>query len=174
MWGKHTRLRNKHVHPVCLLQRSGAAVWEQQLCLEHLEGRNIMWWVLCVGVPPMCFMTLDCCCGWFQRSRNVQETLSTWSRGQPFPPAAPTSALCYPKGISSAPVSAQQVRITFSRHTFKPQRFLNKYWFIVVKDTVINDHEGGFRCVSAPNCPCVFAGKSYSTGDVWTTKCQTW
>lgn len=64
--------------------------------------------------------------------------------------------------------------VWLSWHTFKPQRLLNKYWFIVVKDTVINDHEGGFRCVSAPSCPCVFAGKSYSTGDVWTTKCQTW
>lgn len=42
VWGKHLHLRSKRVHPVCLFQRSGAAVREQQLCLEHLEGENIM------------------------------------------------------------------------------------------------------------------------------------
>uniref|UniRef100_H3CYR7 VWFD domain-containing protein n=1 Tax=Tetraodon nigroviridis TaxID=99883 RepID=H3CYR7_TETNG len=42
-----------------------------------------------------------------------------------------------------------------------------------MEDTVLDDHGGGFRCVSERSCPCVFAGKSYSTGDVWTTKCQT-
>ncbi|XP_044042781.1 mucin-5B-like isoform X2 [Siniperca chuatsi] len=38
---------------------------------------------------------------------------------------------------------------------------------------VLNDHAHGFQCVSVSNCPCVFAGKSYSTGDVRSTKCQS-
>lgn len=66
VWGKHTHLRSKLVHPLCLLQRSGAAVWERQPCLEHLEGHHIMRWVLCVDAPQMVhFTTPHCCCGWF-------------------------------------------------------------------------------------------------------------
>ncbi|XP_045928607.1 mucin-2-like [Micropterus dolomieu] len=38
---------------------------------------------------------------------------------------------------------------------------------------VLNDRAVGFHCVSVSSCPCVFAGKSYSTGDVRGTKCQT-
>ncbi|XP_029681304.1 mucin-2-like [Takifugu rubripes] len=41
------------------------------------------------------------------------------------------------------------------------------------KNKLRNDVGGGFGCVSVPSCPCVFAGKSYSTGDTRSTKCQT-
>lgn len=72
VWGKHTHLRSKPVYPVCLLQRSGAAVWKQQPCLEHLEEHDIMRWVLCVDPPQMVhFTTPDCCCGWFFRGANL-------------------------------------------------------------------------------------------------------
>uniref|UniRef100_A0A4W6DZ78 VWFD domain-containing protein n=1 Tax=Lates calcarifer TaxID=8187 RepID=A0A4W6DZ78_LATCA len=37
---------------------------------------------------------------------------------------------------------------------------------------VLNDHAVGFRCVTASSCPCVFAGRSYLTGDIRSTKCQ--
>uniref|UniRef100_A0A671Y2K1 VWFD domain-containing protein n=1 Tax=Sparus aurata TaxID=8175 RepID=A0A671Y2K1_SPAAU len=38
---------------------------------------------------------------------------------------------------------------------------------------VLNDQADGFHCVSVSSCPCVFAGKSYSTGDMRSTKCQS-
>ncbi|XP_070848713.1 mucin-6 [Chaetodon trifascialis] len=38
---------------------------------------------------------------------------------------------------------------------------------------VLNDAADGFHCVSMPSCPCVFAGKSYSTGDTHSTICQS-
>ncbi|KAM9334623.1 LOW QUALITY PROTEIN: mucin-19 [Symphorus nematophorus] len=38
---------------------------------------------------------------------------------------------------------------------------------------MLNDRADGFQCVSASSCPCVFAGKSYSTGDIHSTKCQS-
>lgn len=179
VWGKHTHLRSKPVHPVCLLQRSGAAVWEQQPCLEHLEGHNIMQWVLCVDAPHNGSFHNSRLLLWviFQRSQPVLETLFMRSRGQPFPPAAPTPALHRPTGISSAPVSARQVRIAcfdLSQRISEPEHILNNCWFIVVEDMVLNDYEGGFGCMSSPSCPCVFAGKSYSTGDTRMTKCQTW
>ncbi|XP_068611580.1 mucin-6 [Brachionichthys hirsutus] len=41
------------------------------------------------------------------------------------------------------------------------------------KEKVLNDHVDGFHCVHVSNCPCVFAGKSYSTGDTRSTKCQS-
>ncbi|XP_071057865.1 mucin-2-like isoform X3 [Pseudochaenichthys georgianus] len=39
--------------------------------------------------------------------------------------------------------------------------------------TVLNDHEDGYQCVSVSSCQCVFAGKSYSPGDILSTKCQS-
>ncbi|XP_042367602.1 mucin-19-like [Plectropomus leopardus] len=41
------------------------------------------------------------------------------------------------------------------------------------KGTVLNDRADGFQCVSVSNCPCVFAGRTYSTGDIRSTKCQS-
>ncbi|XP_078099338.1 mucin 5e [Sander vitreus] len=38
---------------------------------------------------------------------------------------------------------------------------------------VLNDHADGFHCVSVSSCPCVFAGRRYSPGDVRTSKCQS-
>ncbi|XP_054480407.1 mucin-19-like [Anoplopoma fimbria] len=38
---------------------------------------------------------------------------------------------------------------------------------------VLNDRADGYHCVSVSSCSCVFAGKSYSTGDVRSTKCQS-
>ncbi|KAF1372491.1 hypothetical protein PFLUV_G00265960 [Perca fluviatilis] len=38
---------------------------------------------------------------------------------------------------------------------------------------VLNDHADGFSCVSVSSCPCVFAGRRYSPGDVRTSKCQS-
>uniref|UniRef100_A0A8C4DQF0 VWFD domain-containing protein n=1 Tax=Dicentrarchus labrax TaxID=13489 RepID=A0A8C4DQF0_DICLA len=38
---------------------------------------------------------------------------------------------------------------------------------------VLNDHADGFHCVSVSSCPCVFNGKSFSTGDIRRTKCQS-
>ncbi|XP_033987159.1 mucin-2-like [Trematomus bernacchii] len=39
--------------------------------------------------------------------------------------------------------------------------------------TVLNDHEDSYQCVSVSSCLCVFAGKSYSPGDILSTKCQS-
>ncbi|XP_010792605.1 mucin-19 [Notothenia coriiceps] len=39
--------------------------------------------------------------------------------------------------------------------------------------TVLNDHEDSYQCVSVSSCQCVFAGKSYSPGDIHSTKCQS-
>ncbi|XP_040008876.1 mucin-19-like [Xiphias gladius] len=41
------------------------------------------------------------------------------------------------------------------------------------KGKVLNDHADGFHCVNVSNCPCVFAGKSYLTGDMRRTNCQS-
>lgn len=114
LWGEPLQPWSKLQHRMRLLQRSGAAVWKQQLHLEHLEGRNILWWVLRVDVLPQKFrlVTVDRCCGCFQRSPPVRETLFMWSRGQPFLPAAPTPTLRYPTRISSPPASARKVSIT--------------------------------------------------------------
>ncbi|XP_073337244.1 mucin-6 [Pagrus major] len=38
---------------------------------------------------------------------------------------------------------------------------------------VLNDQAAGFHCVNVSSCPCVFADKSYSTGDTRSTKCQS-
>ncbi|TDG96795.1 hypothetical protein EPR50_G00232720 [Perca flavescens] len=38
---------------------------------------------------------------------------------------------------------------------------------------VLNDQADGFHCVSVSSCPCVFAGRRYSPGDVRTSKCQS-
>lgn len=112
--GEPLQLWSKLLHRMCLLQRSGAAVWKQQLHLEHLEGRDILSWVPRVEVLPQRFrlVTVDRCCGCFQRSPPVRETLFMWSRGQPFLPAAPTPTLRYPTRISSPPASARKVSIT--------------------------------------------------------------
>ncbi|KAI3366869.1 hypothetical protein L3Q82_009520 [Scortum barcoo] len=40
-------------------------------------------------------------------------------------------------------------------------------------DMVLNDRADGFHCVHVSKCPCVFAGRTYSTGDVRQTKCQS-
>ncbi|XP_047194625.1 mucin-19 [Hippoglossus stenolepis] len=39
--------------------------------------------------------------------------------------------------------------------------------------TVVNDQAEGIHCVKESNCPCVFAGRSYSTGHIRSTKCQS-
>ncbi|XP_074482524.1 mucin-6-like [Sebastes fasciatus] len=44
---------------------------------------------------------------------------------------------------------------------------------VCTKGEVLNDRADGFHCVSVSSCPCVFAGKSYSTGDIRSTKCQS-
>ncbi|XP_070785481.1 mucin-6 [Enoplosus armatus] len=41
------------------------------------------------------------------------------------------------------------------------------------KGRVLNDRADGFHCVSVSDCPCVFGGISYSTGDVRSSKCQS-
>ncbi|XP_054862830.1 mucin-19-like isoform X1 [Amphiprion ocellaris] len=41
------------------------------------------------------------------------------------------------------------------------------------KGEVLNDHLDGFQCVVESSCPCVFAGRSYLTGDIRSTKCQS-
>ncbi|XP_069375420.1 mucin-2-like isoform X2 [Paralichthys olivaceus] len=38
---------------------------------------------------------------------------------------------------------------------------------------VVNDQAEGIHCVKESNCPCVFAGRSYSTGHIRSTKCQS-
>ncbi|XP_062238866.1 mucin-2-like isoform X2 [Platichthys flesus] len=38
---------------------------------------------------------------------------------------------------------------------------------------VVNDQAEGIHCVKESNCPCVFAGRSYSTGNIRSTKCQS-
>ncbi|XP_029318410.1 mucin-2 [Cottoperca gobio] len=38
---------------------------------------------------------------------------------------------------------------------------------------MLNDYTDAFSCVTVSSCPCVFAGKSYSTGDTRSTKCQS-
>nr|XP_046234851.1 mucin-2-like [Scatophagus argus] len=38
---------------------------------------------------------------------------------------------------------------------------------------VLNDRADGFHCVTVSSCPCVFDGKSYSTGEIHSTKCQS-
>ncbi|KAM6895778.1 mucin-19-like [Xenentodon cancila] len=42
-----------------------------------------------------------------------------------------------------------------------------------VAGTVLNDHAEGFHCVIASKCPCVFNNRSYSTGEIRSTKCQS-
>ncbi|XP_060936361.1 mucin-19-like [Limanda limanda] len=39
--------------------------------------------------------------------------------------------------------------------------------------TVVNDQAEGIHCVKESDCPCVFAGRSYSTGHIRSTKCQS-
>ncbi|XP_053270891.1 mucin-2 [Pleuronectes platessa] len=39
--------------------------------------------------------------------------------------------------------------------------------------TVVNDQAEGIHCVKESKCPCVFAGRSYSTGHIRSTKCQS-
>uniref|UniRef100_UPI0037E9A684 mucin-2-like n=1 Tax=Semicossyphus pulcher TaxID=241346 RepID=UPI0037E9A684 len=41
------------------------------------------------------------------------------------------------------------------------------------KGKVLNDRTEGFQCVSVSSCPCEFAGKSFSSGDIRNTKCQS-
>ncbi|XP_060886380.1 mucin-19-like [Labrus mixtus] len=41
------------------------------------------------------------------------------------------------------------------------------------KSKVLNDHTEGFQCVSVSSCPCEFAGKSYTSGELRSTKCQS-
>ncbi|XP_067345992.1 mucin-2-like [Channa argus] len=41
------------------------------------------------------------------------------------------------------------------------------------KGLVLNDAADGFRCVNVSHCPCVFAGRTYLTGEVRGTKCQS-
>ncbi|XP_035763544.1 mucin-2-like [Neolamprologus brichardi] len=38
---------------------------------------------------------------------------------------------------------------------------------------VLNDHLDGFHCVNVSNCTCVFAGRTYLTGQKRSTKCQS-
>ncbi|XP_030576610.1 mucin-19-like [Archocentrus centrarchus] len=38
---------------------------------------------------------------------------------------------------------------------------------------VLNDQSDGFRCMNLSSCPCVFAGRTYLTGDIRNTKCQS-
>uniref|UniRef100_A0A3Q3IXR2 VWFD domain-containing protein n=1 Tax=Monopterus albus TaxID=43700 RepID=A0A3Q3IXR2_MONAL len=41
------------------------------------------------------------------------------------------------------------------------------------KGKVLNDYADVVHCVDVSNCPCVFAGKTYLTGDTRSTKCQS-
>ncbi|KAM6961566.1 mucin-6 [Tautogolabrus adspersus] len=41
------------------------------------------------------------------------------------------------------------------------------------KSKVLTDHTEGFQCVSVSSCPCEFAGKSYTSGELRSTKCQS-
>ncbi|XP_065325581.1 mucin-19-like [Pelmatolapia mariae] len=41
------------------------------------------------------------------------------------------------------------------------------------KGEVLNDQSDGFHCINLTSCPCVFTGRTYSTGDVRNTKCQS-
>ncbi|XP_034720016.1 mucin-19-like [Etheostoma cragini] len=41
------------------------------------------------------------------------------------------------------------------------------------KGKLLNDHADGFHCVSVSSCPCVFAGRRYSPGDMRSSKCQS-
>ncbi|XP_047430714.1 mucin-2-like [Mugil cephalus] len=38
---------------------------------------------------------------------------------------------------------------------------------------VLNDRSDGFHCVDESSCSCVFAGQSFATGDIRSTKCQS-
>uniref|UniRef100_A0A3Q1GW89 VWFD domain-containing protein n=1 Tax=Acanthochromis polyacanthus TaxID=80966 RepID=A0A3Q1GW89_9TELE len=44
---------------------------------------------------------------------------------------------------------------------------------VCLKGEVLNDHLDGFQCVVESSCPCVFAGRSYLTRDIRSTKCQS-
>ncbi|XP_059182325.1 mucin-2-like [Centropristis striata] len=41
------------------------------------------------------------------------------------------------------------------------------------KGTVLNDHADDYHCVSESSCPCVFAGQTYSNGEIRSIKCQS-
>uniref|UniRef100_A0A672HPP5 VWFD domain-containing protein n=1 Tax=Salarias fasciatus TaxID=181472 RepID=A0A672HPP5_SALFA len=42
-----------------------------------------------------------------------------------------------------------------------------------IAGTVLNDHADSYQCVKVSSCPCEFAGRMYSTGDIRNTKCQS-
>uniref|UniRef100_A0A8C5DCD2 Mucin-2-like n=1 Tax=Gouania willdenowi TaxID=441366 RepID=A0A8C5DCD2_GOUWI len=44
---------------------------------------------------------------------------------------------------------------------------------VCTEGLVLNDHEDGFHCVNVSSCPCVFSGRTYKTGDMRNTKCQS-
>uniref|UniRef100_A0A7N8XZ23 Mucin-19-like n=1 Tax=Mastacembelus armatus TaxID=205130 RepID=A0A7N8XZ23_9TELE len=41
------------------------------------------------------------------------------------------------------------------------------------KGKVLNDYADAVHCVNVSNCPCVFAGRTYPTGNTRSTKCQS-
>uniref|UniRef100_A0A3Q0T4W6 VWFD domain-containing protein n=1 Tax=Amphilophus citrinellus TaxID=61819 RepID=A0A3Q0T4W6_AMPCI len=41
------------------------------------------------------------------------------------------------------------------------------------KGKVLNDHVDGYQCVNLTSCPCVFAKRTYLTGETRSTRCQS-
>ncbi|GLD63169.1 mucin-2-like protein, partial [Lates japonicus] len=80
------------------------------------------------------------------------------------PPSCPGDLLYVEQGAAFIP-SCSNLNPRFSNQDLTSS-------CVCPKGKVLNDHAVGFRCVSVSSCPCVFAGRSYLTGDIRSTKCQ--
>ncbi|XP_078021284.1 mucin-2-like [Epinephelus lanceolatus] len=80
-------------------------------------------------------------------------------------PSCPGDLVYVEQGAAFAPSCSSQ-NLTFSNQELTSS-------CVCPKGTVLNDHADGFHCVSVSSCSCVFAGQTYSTGDIRSTKCQS-
>ncbi|XP_049892825.1 mucin-19-like [Epinephelus moara] len=80
-------------------------------------------------------------------------------------PSCPGDLVYVEQGAAFAPSCSSQ-NLTFSNQELTSS-------CVCPKGTVLNEHADGFHCVSVSSCSCVFAGQTYSTGDIHSTKCQS-
>uniref|UniRef100_UPI0037E9BC73 mucin-6-like n=1 Tax=Semicossyphus pulcher TaxID=241346 RepID=UPI0037E9BC73 len=126
-----------------------------QLCEENIYGYEANKYISCAFFKEVVQQ-----CGKDSFARNAWRTVTECAK-----PSCPGD-LVYEEQDSVYIPSCSNLNPRLSNHDLTSS-------CVCPKGKVLNDRTEGFQCVSVSSCPCEFAGKSFSSGDIRNTKCQS-
>ncbi|KAK5849188.1 hypothetical protein PBY51_008848 [Eleginops maclovinus] len=136
----------------CLLGQTHHYV---QLCEENIYGYKASRYIGCAF-----FKEVIAQCGDNSHASQIWRTVTNCEK-----PSCPGDLVYVEMGVAFVP-SCSNPNPTSSNQELTSS-------CVCPQGTVLNDHADSYQCVSVSSCPCVFDGRSYLSGEIRSTKCQS-